>query len=448
MGNYLTVLVLLLIVFGMGANFTVMVQAAPIPMESPLSGTTGNGNSSDIEHFEMPLTIPNMTRLEDGSVVSVRTLYILEGETVEAYARSITIVVTVPSLWTRTEYFYVQFDVYMDGYVYADLDFVFEGFDHDGDGGEQREVYSSASNVRIDGPTDEYSLACYLSSSYSVGLKRAEVQVSGKAYYKSGSIVPYGVTTVEPEAAPGMSWDWVSRGWEWDYEFVARYGPADLQKYGGLPPSDSMTAASQNPDYYWEGMPDDGYNIFVLYALHRCTEPPIVYQAGFLVDNEWSEPATTAYILSFRVHNLMSYYKDDDTSWTTNADMWTYNYNWRGLCDEYAAVLGSFLRVIGLPSRYLVGYFTDNQGNSKAHAWNEVWTGDYWIHIDATWNEFNNPGCYYYRKGIVFNSVKILSCADDSIGTWDIYDGSHTNGKLSGNDWKWIVLYDYWYNTY
>ncbi|TFG07612.1 hypothetical protein EU538_08535 [Candidatus Thorarchaeota archaeon] len=445
MRKYSTVLVLLLIVFGMGANFTVMVQAGPIPMESPLSETADNGRTSDIEHFEIPLTLPNMTMSENGSVFSVRTLHDSQGQMVESYGRSITIIVTVPSLWTRTEYFYVQFDVYLDGYVYADLDFVFEGFDNFF-GCEEREVYSSASDVRIDGPTDDYSLECYLAPSYSVGLKRAEVQVSGMAYYKSGGITPDGLMTVEPEAAPGMSWDWVSRGWEWDYEFVARYGPADLQTYGGLPPSDSMTATSQNPDYYWEGMPDDGYNIFTQYALHRCTEPAIVYQAGFLVDNEWSEPASTAEIMHERVWMMMDYYKVDDTTKTTNADMWVYNHNWRGVCDEYSAVLASFLRVIGLPSRYLVGFWFEN-GDCHAHAWNEVWTGQYWIHADATWNEYNNPSCYNYA-GIIFDWVQINSCADDSIGTWTSYDGSDTNGKLDGNDWQWEVLYDYWYNTY
>ncbi len=442
MKKHLTVVVMLLIVFGMGVNFTVIVQAAPIPMGSPLSGTADNRDSRDIEHFEMPLTTPNMTRLEDGSVVSVRTLREPQGQMVESYGRSITIVVTVPSLWTRTQYFYVQFDVYMDGYVYADLDFVFEGFDHDGDGGEQREVYSSASNVRIDGPTDEYSLACYLSSSYSVGLKRAEVQVSGKAYYKSGSIVPYGVTTVEPEAAPGMSWDWISRGWNWDYEFVARYGLADLQTYGGLPPSDSMTVESGNPNYYWEGLPNDGYSISDSCSLFHPMWEPILYQAGYLVDDKISYPEYSAEVLTSAVHSLMTY---DDAScyWeTTNSDMFSYNSNWRGVCDEFSVVLLSFLRVLNIPCRYILGYGY-HLGEKFGHAWCEVYVSGTWKHCDPTGSLFDMPW-FYWLNAYSFDCIRIYSGADDAHYDSDpVYDGGNYNGRLHWKlDFYYYVEYD------
>jgi hypothetical protein len=446
MGKYLTVLVLLLIVFGMGTNFTVIVQAAPIPMESPLSGTADKGNSSDIEHFEMPLTIPNMTTSENGSVFSVRTLCDSQGQMVESYGRSITIIVTVPSLWTRTECFYVQFDVYMDGYVYAELDFVFEGFDNFPGPDEEREVYSSASNVRIDGPTDEYSLACYLSSSYSVGLKRAEVQVSGMAYYKSGGITPDAVMTVEPEVAPGMSWDWISRNWNWDYEFVARYGLADLQTYGGLPPSDDMSSTSGNPNYYWEGLPNDGYSISDSCSLFHPMWEPILYQAGYLVDNHISYPEYSAEVLTGAVHSLMTFDRASCYSETTNSDMFSYNSNWCGVCDEFSVVLLSFLRVLNIPCRYIWGYGTQ-LGKVFSHAWSEVYVSGEWTHCDSTGDpegsHFFDEPWIYGLLGISFDWIRVYSRADDSRGEYGFHDGNDYNGKLHYHyDYYWYVYYD------
>ncbi|MBD3159634.1 MAG: hypothetical protein GF309_12650 [Candidatus Lokiarchaeota archaeon] len=393
-------------------------------------------SANGIESFA-ELDIPNMTMSEGGILSSIRLCSDSQESRIMSSSRSITIQSTVPSLWTRGQNFQVKFDVYMSGYVYAILDFKFEGFDNYPGPDEEREVHSTDTSIRVDASHDVHYLTCYNPSWVTVGLKRAETHVSGLAYFKDEVVEPFNSEPVQPQIAPGYLSDYVSKNQVWDYEFVARYSISDLQTYGGLPPTDAMSSTSGNPDYYWEGLDNDGFGVPVQYAVHRCNEPPIVYYAGYLVDNEISYPYNSAYILTFMTHNFIEYYGDSNTLPTTNADMYTYNYNWRGVCDEFAVVLGSFLRVVGLPSRLLVG--DDTQG--WVHAWNEVWTGSTWVHADATWNEFDNPSCYVY-SGASPTIVVYNSCGDDSIGQWTTADGCATNGRLDGQDWQYTVDYD------
>jgi hypothetical protein len=87
-----------------------------------------------------------------------------------------------------------------------------------------------------------------------------------------------------------------------------------------------MSSQSGNPNYYWEGLSNDGYNIPVAQAMHRPTEWPIIYKAGYLVDNHVSYPEYSAVILTGQVHDLITYYANTETLKTTNADIFTWSF--------------------------------------------------------------------------------------------------------------------------
>jgi len=415
-------------------NITPLLVTGTLTEVAPM---TPGDNIPSQGSIQLP-RIPEVVRGDDGQFYSVRSSTDGSeegiGSSATAYGRSFSISTSVPSVWTRTEDFRVDVDVYLEGYVYADITIKFEGYDNFPGPSETREVYKTKS-VRAYPYHSVHTLWCYLPQTTSVGLKRAEVHVTGLAYYKYGGITPDGFGGVSPMAAPGLNHDYVSRSQVWDYEFVARYGLSDLQTYGGLPPGDAMSSQSGNPSYYWEGLSNDGYNIPVAQAMHRPTEWPIIYQAGCLVDNYISYPHYSAYVLTVNTHVLMTYQLNDWTSHTTNADIFTWDYNWRGVCDEFAVVLCSFLRVIGIPSRLIVGF------GSGAHAWSEAWTGSRWVHADATWNEFDNPSCYYWG-GCYWNTVVYDSCGDDGRGSYSTWDGNSYNGMLDGQDWRFSVSYD------
>lgn len=65
----------------------------------------------------------------------------------------------------------------------------------------------------------------------------------------------------------------------------------------------------------------------------------------------------------------------------------------RGICDEYSVVLISYLRALGIPSRYKLLVWKKG-AVQEAHACAEFKDGNVWRHVDATWNEFDNPECY------------------------------------------------------
>jgi len=389
--------------------------------------------------------IPEVARGDDGQFYSVRSSTDDSnegiGSSVRAYGLSFSISTSVPSVWTRREDFRVDVDVYLEGYLYADITIEFEGYDNFLGPGETREVYKTKS-VRAYPSHSVHTLWCYLPSTASVGLKRAEVHVTGLAYYKYGGVFPDGFGGISPMVAPGLNYHYISRSQVWGYEFVARYGLDDLQTYGGLPPSDAMSLQSSNPTYFWEGLSNDGYNIPVTRAMHRSTEWLIIYQAGYLVDNHVSHPGYSAARLTHQVHDLMTYYDSTDTYYTTNADTFTSSYNWRGVCDEFAVVLCSFLRVMNIPSRYLYGHDAWYLGGTWTHAWCEVYVNGGWHHCDPTWNLYDAPW-FYLANFVTIDYVRIYSCGDDGLGEWSTYDGDDYNGKLHYHyDWKYWVFND------
>ncbi len=134
----------------------------------------------------------------------------------------------------------------------------------------------------------------------------------------------------------------------------------------------------------------------------------------------------------------MTYTDNDITYLTTNSDIFTLGYGWKGICDEFAVVLISFERAMGIPARYLIGQIS----GGGAHAWAEVFVNGRWVHADATWNAFDNPRGYPFS----YSSVKIYTQSNDNkhnSTSTDSADGSNINGRLNPLlDWDYIIYYD------
>lgn len=80
------------------------------------------------------------------------------------------------------------------------------------------------------------------------------------------------------------------------------------------------------------------------------------------------------------VHNALSYTPGLTTVQTTAAQALKAG---QGVCQDYAHVMLSVLRCLGIPCRYVVGMLP---GEGRSHAWVEVLSGGCWYGFDPTGN--------------------------------------------------------------
>ena len=65
---------------------------------------------------------------------------------------------------------------------------------------------------------------------------------------------------------------------------------------------------------------------------------------------------------------------------TTAADAWK---NRQGVCQDYAHIMITLCRILGIPARYVNGLMI---GEGYSHAWVEIYTGEGWYGLDPTNN--------------------------------------------------------------
>ena len=58
----------------------------------------------------------------------------------------------------------------------------------------------------------------------------------------------------------------------------------------------------------------------------------------------------------------------------------------RGVCQDHAHLFTSVCRLLGLPARYVSGYFHTGEASPASHAWGEAWLGAErgWFSVDIT----------------------------------------------------------------
>jgi transglutaminase-like putative cysteine protease len=94
--------------------------------------------------------------------------------------------------------------------------------------------------------------------------------------------------------------------------------------------------------------------------------------------------------------------------------------SFEGDCTEHAVLLVALCRARGIPARVAVGlvYYAPQRGFAF-HMWNEVWTGDRWVPLDATLG----------RGGIGAAHLKL---ADSSLAGADSFSAFMPVAKVMG----------------
>jgi hypothetical protein len=111
------------------------------------------------------------------------------------------------------------------------------------------------------------------------------------------------------------------------------------------------------------------------------------------------------------IDNKMTYQKDlisDRTEHFVWSDVLIVNAGMRGQCPEYAVILGSMLRAVGMPTRmvYLIGLRDGGKTFEWGHAVVEYWDfgNKCWVHADALWGVQDTPG-HYKKNGTIEDPV-------------------------------------------
>lgn len=106
-------------------------------------------------------------------------------------------------------------------------------------------------------------------------------------------------------------------------------------------------------------------------------------QLGILKETRVS---TVLLVVTERLRELVRYKKGVTTSSTSVADVLNLG---QGVCQDYAHVALSLLRMLGIPSRYVSGYlFKPNSAEFETHAWVESFIPSAgWLGLDPTHGE-------------------------------------------------------------
>ena len=80
-----------------------------------------------------------------------------------------------------------------------------------------------------------------------------------------------------------------------------------------------------------------------------------------------------------------------------------------GDCNEHSALFAAMARSIGVPTRIVVG-LAYQRGQFGYHAWNEIWTRDGWLSVDATWDQIPaDVGHVRFVTGGLSKQIEMLS---------------------------------------
>lgn len=82
--------------------------------------------------------------------------------------------------------------------------------------------------------------------------------------------------------------------------------------------------------------------------------------------------------LSDYCHELLTYTPNITNVYTDATEALTLG---KGVCQDYSHILISFLRILHIPARYVVGFM---MGEGYTHAWVEAWCDGCWYGVDPT----------------------------------------------------------------
>lgn len=106
-----------------------------------------------------------------------------------------------------------------------------------------------------------------------------------------------------------------------------------------------------------------------------------VLEQEYMYSFEKDEPVKTFHKAVFfmeRLHDVLEYKRDVTMITTTAEEAFSIG---EGVCQDYAQILLSLLRLAGISCRYVTGMMT---GEGLSHAWVEAYTEKGWIGLDPT----------------------------------------------------------------
>jgi transglutaminase-like putative cysteine protease len=100
-----------------------------------------------------------------------------------------------------------------------------------------------------------------------------------------------------------------------------------------------------------------------------------------------SDPGRTVEAISKTVQDRLRYERGATVVSTSAVEAWQAG---RGVCQDFAHVMLAMLRSVGVPCRYVSGYFHPSpkaeigeEVEGASHAWIEAWVGSWWA-VDPT----------------------------------------------------------------
>jgi transglutaminase-like putative cysteine protease len=167
-----------------------------------------------------------------------------------------------------------------------------------------------------------------------------------------------------------------------------------------LVPMDEAPAEEQ-----WKHLQDMKYSPSFIDFFTAETMPNELQHTLSGVINLSEKPLKNALVLSEYVYNNFTYKKGVTNIETPIDEIWKLK---AGVCQDFAHMLLSLLRIAGIPARYISGYVcpkdTGVRGEGATHAWVEAYIPFYgWLGLDPTNNCIVTDGHVRIAMGRNFN---------------------------------------------
>ncbi len=142
------------------------------------------------------------------------------------------------------------------------------------------------------------------------------------------------------------------------------------------------TQQSQNPeDVSWDEVADASLTM-ADHLSHKLYTAPNAELAALAASFRSTRPLETAQRIMAHAHSSLRYVRGVTTVHTSANEAFS---DGAGVCQDFAHLALAMTKSVGLPSRYVSGYFhpeadatIGEEITGESHAWVEVWTGAWW----------------------------------------------------------------------
>jgi len=122
-------------------------------------------------------------------------------------------------------------------------------------------------------------------------------------------------------------------------------------------------------------------------------------------------PLDAAHCASDLVHERLTYEAGSTAVSTSASEAWSIR---KGVCQDFAHLCIAFLRRLGIPARYVSGYYYPDKDDSigetidaESHAWVEAWVGS-WLPLDPTNQDYEAERYVMVGRGRDYTDVPPL----------------------------------------